>query len=459
MRFYRGDPDKNLNEVGNAQRGWHRAGPLEPGQKWSEGTSPLVLPDGQYEFNVVLDFDNSITEIDENNNQATLKVKVENGRIVDQSATCPSNLKELKPDVQLETKEIPAGNEVPTKMVGTWFFDNPHGDEEQMAIFPDGRVVVLYSNGHKDQTRIVNGFLVLAEYNNAKCRMTVQEDDILVQYFSRSKSNGKRWRRISPVPQTHLLRSLTGSPEKIQTYDVTLPNAYVVTLSNGAIVELVGVCDWPEEGKRCWRPDGSKLPMELYASKRNIKHKAGDYGFIYKVTGPDDIKISCNRIDGAKGITGSCNVVDDSGNQFKDLIASISDMEEDRLSTTIRIGVAAGPWKTIASNEGKWMTSGRGSDVVWSQAFQDNSGTHIIASREWDKDQNGRIIAIDKNGQIHTTRDGGSVSSGKVLQRTSHFRNLNIEQIKEFQYQVRPFQWVEFKNVSLKPGHKTDVEF
>lgn len=41
--------------------------------------------------------------------------------------------------------------------VGTWFFDNARGDAEQMAVFPDRRVVVLYSNGHIDETRIVHG--------------------------------------------------------------------------------------------------------------------------------------------------------------------------------------------------------------------------------------------------------------------------------------------------------------
>ena len=60
--------------------------------------------------------------------------------------------KDLKIDMQVEIKGIPAGSKVPAEMVGTWFFDNPHGDEEQMAVFPDGRVVVLYSNGHKDKT-------------------------------------------------------------------------------------------------------------------------------------------------------------------------------------------------------------------------------------------------------------------------------------------------------------------
>jgi hypothetical protein len=93
LRFYRGDPGDNLNEAGSVQEGWHGAGPIEPGKSWGEGTYGFHLPDDQYEFNVLLDFDNSISEIDENNNQAVLQVKIENGRIADKSVTYPSNSK------------------------------------------------------------------------------------------------------------------------------------------------------------------------------------------------------------------------------------------------------------------------------------------------------------------------------------------------------------------------------
>ena len=114
---------------------------------------------------------------------------------------------EASQTISATVKAKRAESNVLEEMVGTWFFDNPRGDDEQMAVFPDGRVVALYSNGHKDRTNIVDGSIELAEFNNAKCRMTIQEDGSLVQYFD-LYANSKRWNRIAPEPHTNLLRSL-----------------------------------------------------------------------------------------------------------------------------------------------------------------------------------------------------------------------------------------------------------
>ena len=40
---------------------------------------------------------------------------------------------------------------------------------------------------------------------------------------------------------------------------------------------------------------------------------------------------------------------------------------------------------------------------------------------------------------------------------TAVFSGLPLSSIKEFQFQVRPYDWVEFKNVSLQPGRATIV--
>ncbi len=118
----------------------------------------------------------------------------------------------VKADVQ--AKAGPSDNGIPTEMTGTWFFDNPMGDEEQMAIFPDGRIVVLYSNGHKDLSSYENGFIKLAEYDNARFKINILENGTLIQYPDTETGGfAKRWRRIDSQPQTKLLRSLTGGDD------------------------------------------------------------------------------------------------------------------------------------------------------------------------------------------------------------------------------------------------------
>ena len=231
---------------------------------------------------------------------------------------------------------------------------------------------------------------------------------------------------------------------------------FTETLPQNVTVRLAGICDWSEEGKRCWRPDGSRLPVKIYASKWNVKSGFGDYGFMFEVNGPEDLNFSC-KIFGASSSEGSCKVIDAQGNQLEGFEATISDMEKGRLSTKIRVVIATGPWKTIASHDGKQMKIGKQGDVLWSQAFQTENSTNVVASAEWRKDQVERVVAIDREGKLHTTGHG-SVASGKVDQLTASFRNLQLGQIEKFLYQTRPYQWIKFNNVSLKPGFITRVQ-
>ncbi|MBN1506349.1 MAG: hypothetical protein JW955_05860 [Sedimentisphaerales bacterium] len=134
-----------------------------------------------------VDPDNAARKSDEARNEASQTV---------------STLVKVKPADSAEST-------VPAEMVGTWFFDNPWGDDEQMAVFPDGRAVVLYSNGHQDQTSIFDGSTEPGEHNKAKYRLIVREDGISVKHIL--SVSGKPWDRIAPEPHTNLLRSLTSS--------------------------------------------------------------------------------------------------------------------------------------------------------------------------------------------------------------------------------------------------------
>ncbi|MFB0524228.1 MAG: CARDB domain-containing protein, partial [Phycisphaerae bacterium] len=429
VNFYAGDPDKGGRLLAS-----HAAGPIMPGDGWGEYNPRLKLRPGENTISVVVDPGNKVEESDETNNKASQTIST-------------------------TVKVKPAESRVPTEMVGTWFFDNPHGDEEQMAIFPDGHVVVLYSNGHKDETQYDNGFIELAEYDHAKCRMSLQEDGTLVQYFTHTETeqSAKRWKRIDTQPRTDLLKPLTGPDVQVEVQkaaDTTEENKFVAILSNGVTVELVGVCDWPEEGRRCWQPNGLALGKLLYVEK---KHKEGKYGFIVKVNGPDGVNFTWN-IEGCASRWGSQLVLDENGNQVKGYQAAITNGFGGRRSTNVRVGIASGSWQTVISHNGRGMTTTGGKNILFSQAFETEDFVGITASSPWHKDHAERIVAISKDGRIHTTGSIGSVASGEIDQMTAKFYGLRLDEIAEFQFQTRPYQWITFKNVSLQPGLKTDVQ-
>jgi len=238
----------------------------------------------------------------------------------------------------------------------------------------------------------------------------------------------------------------------------TMDSVYTATLPNGVTVGLVGVCDYPAGGKRCWRPDGLELHKKIYAAKWNKKPVPGDYGFMFKVNGPQDLSFSWNKIDGTKSWEGSCKVIDENGNQLEGFEAAISDMLEEKITTSIKIGVATGHWKTIVTSNGGKMAIPESKDILFSQAYESNNFVGITVSSPWHKDRVERIVAVDKSGQIHITKDTGSVASGEIDQMTAKFYDLKLKDISEFQFQTRPYEWVELRNVSLKPGTKTDVQ-
>jgi hypothetical protein len=68
-----------------------------------------------------------------------------------------------------------------------------------------------------------------------------------------------------------------------------------------------------------------------------------------------------------------------------------------------------------------------------------------------------RIVAVDLEGHQHL--GFRSYESSTALARTTaRFDELPLAQIKEFQFQVRPYRWAEFRNVSLEAGYRTNVE-
>ena len=131
-------------------------------------------------------------------------------------------------------------------------------------------------------------------------------------------------------------------------------------------------------------------------------------------------------------------------------------VENDRVR--LEIGVSSGDWKTVAGGapdrDNSFMTlDGKGS---FSNINEQNGKTVLTVSDSFtDFDYN--VIAVDNDDGIHMPANMSPVLSSARL-TTVTFDNLPLETIKEFQFQIRPYEWVTFNNVSLEQGILTDLQ-
>jgi len=236
-----------------------------------------------------------------------------------------------------------------------------------------------------------------------------------------------------------------------QQKEMTSLPPFTAKLANGVTVELVGVCEHPSEGKQWWRPDGSKLsqrPFEKLYQRSYSKREL--YELALKIDNAENRKLSIISKDG--GVF----------NLYPDKIWGGFVLSEGKKMLNQSIGIAQGPWKTIMeANPMHILSFG---DIAFGKAFESDfegigfaagvTVTHTVDKEKVDY----RIIAVDQKSNIHTSSGGSGIGNGSWMQTTVHFKDLQIDEIKEFQFQSRPYQWVEFKNVSLKPNFKTDVQ-
>jgi len=234
--------------------------------------------------------------------------------------------------------------------------------------------------------------------------------------------------------------------------------AYTVTLTSGVTMELVGIAKHPSGAKQWWAPDGRRLEISFHAIPHEVIVTGGNpYEFLVKVAYPKQVAFKWKNIEGCTRIF-DATVEDPKGQQTKGLHAVLAYMQRGLAETSINIGVATYEWATIAesnSNEDK--------NIVFSSPVESKEGTSISikGEHEFTFDGERAVIAIDLNGKIYYGYN--QPQSIKPLAATPEFYTFTKKpsQIQKYQLQIlrqNPYEWVEFKNVSLRPGQKAKVE-
>ncbi|UCC99210.1 MAG: hypothetical protein JSW66_04850, partial [Phycisphaerales bacterium] len=207
----------------------------------------------------------------------------------------------------------------------------------------------------------------------------------------------------------------------------------------------------------------SQAPYHTTGSQLTDEGKGYVYfEFALKLSDPDRMSYFWMVPGGRHGSdTGSPR--DESGYPIRALKAYTVNLPQEQKTTTVRIGATAAQWQTVVTykQDDREETYSEGEyAIAFGIPYMKGNRTLAPVVHNYNRKEKQyaiRVIAITKSGQV---RNSGYSGSGgiKLSSLTYIFNELPLETIREFQFQVRPYTWVEFKNVSLRPGLKTGVQ-
>ncbi len=239
-------------------------------------------------------------------------------------------------------------------------------------------------------------------------------------------------------------------------------------LAGGLTVELLGLTEIPIKDNPWWKPNGSLIeqpPFDNVSSdpSRDPNHdQFAYYAVAMKLKGkaPDEIRlIKWNFTDALYAGTTSA-YLDDKGVYKQNIRAAVAKFPKDVETTALRLGFAGGDWQTlVAGRHYGFYRKGEDSIVVRTPeraggpfgVRPQEKGLHISVTYNI-TDRDFRVVAVDKDGKVHFSTRSGSSGTGNLRQTTASFPDLTRDELQEYRFQVRPHEWVEFEDISLRPG-------
>jgi len=271
----------------------------------------------------------------------------------------------------------------------------------------------------------------------------------------------------SLVRNSSLLRTL-GTPEEANEEGVaaehgaSLPAPFsTIQFANGVEVRFLGVCTHPSTGQPWWEPDGTPLetaPYESTGSRLEEQEGYVYYEFAAEILGGDHPSIRW-KVPGGTRSSDTGQAIGPDGQHLAHTHAYTANQPLDAEVANVFLGLAADEWETPAvharpDNEGSY-TLKDGHAIAFGSAYEREGQTYVPVTTNIPYTVMAkRLVAIDIEGNLHT--GGMSGSGGNVLQSSTYNFDVPLGRIKEFRFQTRPYLWIEFHNVSLRRGQKTD---
>lgn len=213
-----------------------------------------------------------------------------------------------------------------------------------------------------------------------------------------------------------------------------------------------------------WRPDGRRVENERF-EVQNIAEAA--------MTGTTNRDLLTRVVDlpaGAGGVyyesepsatIGSGGEVFFNGQHVEQVQPLRLALDPKAKTLTLRMGFGLAAWRTIVTrlaNSSTTTSTSAPGDPNWRLMFHevtetptDGARVTLIQSKEH-RNWKMRVVALDTNGVVHDYSSGSGTPAEGTMTWTYKFPGLRLAELKEFQIQVRPVHWVEFRNIKLFPN-------
>lgn len=241
----------------------------------------------------------------------------------------------------------------------------------------------------------------------------------------------------------------------------------IAHLPNNVDVELMGITNHIEDtNPQWWYPDGSPLlkAPHLSISSHFPKDRLVKT-IVFKVTGDTcpSLRFDCSETRAGIHIY---PLIDDKyarGTIKPGALEMLLPEIDASLQTGISIGVHIGNPRTLATWNAKRTQHSTYSDGNGGIVFQPpymKDGQIVVPVTHTDNDlyHEPFLVAVDSKGILHDSNQNIMARISGFTSAQYCFNTLTLEDIKEFQFKVRDFEWVTFENISLCPGIKTNFQ-
>lgn len=227
----------------------------------------------------------------------------------------------------------------------------------------------------------------------------------------------------------------------------------------GGTIELVALANSPSKGEPWWNMDGSRAGNTFVVDRRDLKVHADQraYDFIFRRAGfPEGTSFEGYRVrDSSEESSGSLvELATRPGQKLPGYEALSAVLPSAARTANLRVAIAFSEWTAInqSAANNSITDSGDYGGVHWSfshgTAYETNTGETVITYQyltppDWEI----RVTGITASGQevrrLRLSRLGA--------QAEWIFPTPKAEKIIQFRLQVRPIEYVEFRDIVLPP--------